>query len=71
MDFKRKILIQNVEDENCVPHKPQMRGNEEEKMEETKVKTILILELQMKHKLLDDNYINEELVVHIEVDYEV
>jgi hypothetical protein len=33
-----------------------MTGNEEERMEDLKVKTILILELQMKDKSLDDNY---------------
>jgi hypothetical protein len=46
-----------------------MRGNEEETMEDLEVKTILIPKLQMKDKLLDDNYRSEGLVVHIEVDY--
>jgi len=48
-----------------------MKGNEEKRMENLEVKTILIPELQMKDKSLDDNYRNEELVVHIKVDYEV
>ncbi len=46
-----------------------MRGNEEERMEDLGVETILIPELQMKDKSLDDNYKGEELMVHIEVDY--
>jgi hypothetical protein len=46
-----------------------MKGNEEKKMEDLGVKTILIPKLQMKDKLLDDNYRSEGLVVHIEVDY--
>jgi hypothetical protein len=33
-----------------------MKGNEEERMEDLEVKTILIPEIQMKDKLLDDNY---------------
>jgi hypothetical protein len=33
-----------------------MRGNEEERMEDLEVKTILIPEIQMKDKSLDDNY---------------
>jgi len=33
-----------------------MRGNEEKKMEDLGVKTILIPKLHMKDKLLDDNY---------------
>ncbi len=57
-----------MEDENCVPQKSQMRGNEEERMEDLEVKTILSPKLQMKDKLLDDNYRSEELVV--KVDYE-
>jgi hypothetical protein len=48
-----------------------MRGNEKEWMENLEVKIILILKLQMKDKLLDDNCRKEELVVHIEVDYEL
>ncbi len=48
-----------------------MRGNEEERMEDLKVKTILSPKFQMKDKLLDDNHRSEELVVHIKVDYEV
>jgi hypothetical protein len=58
-----------VEDENYVPQKPQMRGNEEERLEDPEVKTILSPKLQMKDKLLDDKYRREELVVHIKVDY--
>jgi len=53
-----------VENEDCVTHKPQMRGNEEERMEDLEVKMILTPELQMKDKSLDDNYRNKELVVH-------
>jgi hypothetical protein len=50
-----------VEDEDCVTHKPQMRGNEEEEqMEDLEIKTIMTLDLQMKNKLLSDNYISEK-----------
>ncbi len=55
----------------CNAHKPQMKGNEKERMEDPEVKMKLIPKLQMKDKSLDDNYRNKELVVHIEVDYEV
>jgi hypothetical protein len=48
-----------------------MKGNEKERMEDPEVKMKLIPKLQMKDKSLDDNYRNKELVVHIEVDYEV
>jgi hypothetical protein len=49
-----------------------MRGNDEEElMEDPKDKTILTLKLQMKDKLLDDNYKSEELVFHNEMDYEI
>jgi hypothetical protein len=60
-----------MENEDYVTHKPQMRGNEEENMEDPKVKMILTPKIQMKDKSLDDNYKSKELVVHIEVDYEV
>jgi hypothetical protein len=39
-------------------------------MVDLEVKTILILELQMKEKSLDD-YRSEELVLHNEMDYEI
>jgi hypothetical protein len=60
-----------VEDEDCVPQEPHMRGNEKERMENPKVRTILIPKLQMKDKLLNDNCRKEKLVVHIEVEYDV
>jgi hypothetical protein len=60
-----------VEDEDYVTPKPHMNGNdEEERMEDLEVKTILTSKLQMKDKSLDDNYISEELVRHFEMDYE-
>jgi hypothetical protein len=40
-------------------------------MEDHEVKMILIPKFQMKDKSLDDNYRSKELVVHIEVDFEV
>jgi hypothetical protein len=40
-------------------------------MEDHEVKMILIPKFQMKDKSLDDNYKSKELVVHIEVDFEV
>jgi hypothetical protein len=40
-------------------------------MEDPEVKMILIPKFQMKDKSLDDNYRSKELVVHIEVDFEV
>jgi hypothetical protein len=40
-------------------------------MENPEVKMILIPKFQMKDKSLDDNYRSKELVVHIEVDFEV
>jgi hypothetical protein len=40
-------------------------------MENPKVKIILTLKLQMKNKLLNNNYRSEELVLHNEMDYEV
>jgi len=61
-----------VEDEDCVTQKPQMWGNEEEEqMEDPKVKTILISKLQMTNKSLNDNYKSEELVFFNEMDHEV
>ncbi len=49
-----------------------MKGNDEEKrMEDLKVKTILTIKLQMSDKSLDDNYRSKELVLHNEMDYEV
>ncbi len=50
-----------VEDEDYVTHKPQIQSNEEEKqMENLKVKTILISELQMTNQSLNDKYRGEE-----------
>lgn len=66
-DFNMK-----VEDENYVTQKPHIMGNDEEnRMEDLKVKTILTIEFQMKDKLLDDNYRSKELMLHNEMDYEV
>ncbi len=49
-----------------------MRGNDkEEQMEDPEVKTILTSKLQVKDKLLNDNYKSKELVLHNEIDYEV
>jgi hypothetical protein len=61
-----------VEDEDCVTQKPQMWGNEEEQqMEDLKVKIILIFELQMTNKSLNDDYRSEELVFFNEMDHEI
>ncbi len=60
-----------VENEDCVTQKSQMKGNDEkERMENPKVKIILILELQMRDKLLDNNYKSKELVLHNEMEIE-
>jgi hypothetical protein len=48
-----------------------MGNDEENRMEDLKVKTILTIEFQMKDKLLDDNYRSKELMLHNEMDYEV
>jgi len=49
-----------------------MKGNDEEKMmEDLKVKTILIIKLHMKDKLLDNNHGSKELVLRNEMDYEI
>ncbi len=61
-----------VEDENCVTQKPQMRGNEKkERIEDLEVKVILILELQMMNKLLNNNLKSVKLVFFNEIDHEV
>jgi hypothetical protein len=46
-------------------------NDEEERMENPKVKTILTLKFQMKDKSLDDNYKDKELVLHNEMEYEI
>jgi hypothetical protein len=54
-----------VEDEDFVSRKPHMQGNEKEEwMEDFKVKTILISELQLTNKSLKDNYKSEESLMH-------
>lgn len=61
-----------VEDGDYTTQKPQIKGNDKEEwVEDLDVKIILTLKLQMKDKLLDDNYKDEELVLHHEMDDEI
>ncbi len=50
--FQEEDFNTEVEDENCVP---QMSGNEEERMEDLEVKTILTSKLHMMDNSLKDN----------------
>ncbi len=61
-----------VEDEDYVTQKPQMRGNDKKKwMEDLEVKTILTSKLQIKDELWDNNCRIKELALRNEMDYEV
>ncbi len=58
--FQAKVSNTKVENENYVKQKPHMWCNEEkEQMKNCKVNIILILELQITNKSLNNNYINE------------
>ncbi len=70
--LQEKDSNMEIEDEDCVPHKPQMRSNDEKEwMEDLEVKPILTSKLQTKDKSWDNNYRSNELMFHNAMDYEV
>ncbi len=63
--FQEDDSVTKVEDVDNVTQKPHMQVNEEEEqMEDPKVNTILIFELQMINKSLSNNYRKEGTAIH-------